>query len=191
MKKLTALLIAMTLVLSMTACGGNGNGGSKEDETAGKTAVDILKDVLATYEEDEKFPVSGGDYENLVQDAPGTVGISNGEALDALLGFPADKTDLIDDAASMMHMMNQNTFTAGMYHVADAKDVQDTADALKENIMNRQWMCGFPDELVIYSVGEHFVTAAFGVEEMIDAFEDNLTENYPGATLLYEEDLTF
>lgn len=191
MKKIAALMLAMTLAFSVTACGGNGKEEVKEDETAGKAAVEILEDVLASYEEDEKFPVSGGIGEEMSMEGPGAVSTDDGEILDNVLGFPADRTEMIDDAASMMHMMNQNTFTAGIYHVTDGENLQDIADGLKDNIKNRQWVCGFPDELVVYSVGENFVTAAFGKEETIDVFEDHLTETYPGATLLYEEDLTF
>lgn len=191
MKKIVALMLALTLVFSVTACGGVGNTETTEDETKGKAAVDILKDVWAAYGEDEKFPIAGGDYESMVQDEPGTVNVSDGGTLDGLLGFPADSAELIDDGASMMHMMNQNTFTAGVYHLTNADDMQDVADALKENITNRQWICGFPDELVIYSVGGNFVAAAFGAEETIDSFEKHLMESYQSASLLYDEDLTF
>lgn len=191
MKKLVVLMLTLTLALGVTACGGAGNGGNKKDDTEGKKAVDILTDVWAAYEADEKFAIAGGDYENMVQDAPGAVNVSDGESLDSLLGFPADSAGLIDEAASMMHMMNQNTFTAGVYHVTDAGDVAAVADALKENIMNRQWMCGFPDDLVIYSVGTNYVAAAFGAEETVDDFEDHLEEVYASAKNLYDEDLTF
>ena len=162
MKKLVALMLAAALAVSVTACGGGTNTETTKDDTEGKKAVDILTDVYAAYEEDEKFSIAGGDYENMVMDAPGTVNVANGETLDTLLGFPADSAELLDDAASMMHMMNQNTFTAGVYHVVNADDVQTVADAIKENILNRQWMCGFPDDLVIYSVGTSYVAAVFG-----------------------------
>lgn len=191
MKKLVAFMLAMTLTLGLTACGGSKTAETTKDDTEGKTAVDILTDVWATYEEDEKFAIAGGDYENMVQDVPGTVNVSDGETLDALLGFPAASAGLIDDGASMMHMMNQNTFTAGVYHVTNPDDVQDVADAVKENIMNRQWMCGFPDDLVVYSVGTNYVAVAFGAEDVVDNFEEELQEVYSSAKVLYEEDLNF
>ena len=184
-------MLAMTLALSLTACGGGNNGGAAADDTEGKTAVDILNDAWAVYEEDEKFAIAGGDYENMVMDAPGAVNVSDGETLDALLGFPAASADKLDDAASMMHMMNQNTFTAGVYHVVEAGDVQAVADAVKENIMNRQWMCGFPDDLVVYSVGTNYVVAVFGAEDVVDNFEEALESYYASTKILYDEDLTF
>ena len=191
MKKIITLLLAMTLVLSFTACGGGKTNEPVNDDTEGKTAVDILNDAWAVYEEDEKFPIAGGDYTTMVPDAPGAVDVSDGETLDALLGFPADSAGLIDEGASMMHMMNQNTFTAGVYHVTNADDVQTVADAVKENIMNRQWMCGFPDDLVVYSVGTSYVAVVFGAEDVVDNFEDALEEVYASTKILYEEDLNF
>ena len=191
MKKLLAMMLTLTLAFGITACGGAGDSGAAKDDTEGKKAVDILTDVWAAYEEDEKFALSGGDYENMVSDAPGTINVADGEALDSLLGFPAAEAEKLDDGASMMHMMNQNTFTAAAYHVADAANVADVAKALKENIMNRQWMCGFPDDLVIYSVGTNYVVAAFGAEEVVDSFEGHLEEVFASAENLYDEDLTF
>ena len=191
MKKIVALMLTLTLALGMTACGGAKNTETTKDDTEGKTAVQILEDAWAGYEENEKFAIAGGDYENMVMDAPGTVNVSDGETLDALLGFPAASADKLDDAASMMHMMNQNTFTAGVYHVVKADDVQAVADAVKENIMNRQWMCGFPDDLVVYSVGTNYVVAVFGAEDVVDNFEEALEGYYASTKVLYEEDLTF
>ena len=191
MKKFVALLLAMTLTLSLTACGGGKTAETTKDDTEGKTAVDILTDAWAAYEEDEKFAIAGGDYNTMVSDAPGAVDVKDGETLDALLGFPAASAGLIDDGASMLHMMNQNTFTAGVYHVAKADDVQAVADAIKENIMNRQWMCGFPDDLVVYSVGANYVVAVFGAEDVVDNFEDALETVYASTKILYDEDLTF
>ena len=191
MKRPVALLLSMILALGLTACGGGQKNETTKDDTEGKTAVDILNDVWASYEEDEKFAIAGGDYETMVQDAPGTVNVSDGEVLNSLLGFPAESVGMIDDGASMMHMMNQNTFTAGVYHVTSADDVQAVADAVKENILNRQWMCGFPDDLVVYSVGTSYVAVVFGAEDVVDNFEEELQEVYTSAKVLYEEDLNF
>ena len=191
MKKIVALMLAFVLALGLTACGGGNKGAeTAKDDTEGKSAVQILEDVWAAYE-GEKFAIAGGDYENMIMDAPGAVNVSDGETLDALLGFPAASAGLIDDGASMMHMMNQNTFTAGVYHVAKADDVQAVADAVKENIMNRQWMCGFPDDLVVYSVGTNYVAAVFGAEDIVDNFEESLEGYYASTKILYDEDLTF
>lgn len=191
MKKLVAFMLVAAMMLSITACGGKANTETTKDDTEGKTCVDILNDVWAAFPKDKQFAAAGGDYENMVDGGAGKVDVTNGESLDALLGFPADSAGLIDEGASLMHMMNQNTFTGAVFHVTDADDVQTVADAVKENILNRQWMCGFPDDLVVYRVGENFLAAAFGKEDNIDEFENRLKEVYGSAALLYDEDLNF
>jgi len=85
--------------------------------------------------------------------------------------------------------MNANTFTCGAYHLTDGKGQQEFADALKENIMNRQWMCGFPDTLVIASVGNEYVVSAFGNAEIIETFKTKLLAQYEAAAVMYEESL--
>ena len=54
----------------------------------------------------------------------------------AALGLP--ETAKVDQAASLIHMMNQNTFTAAAYHCTD--DADALATALRDNIQQRQWM---------------------------------------------------
>ena len=191
MKKIVAFMLVAAMLLSVTACGGKANTETTKDDTEGKTCVDILNDVWAAFPKNKQFAVSGGDYDHMVDGAAGAVDVTNVEVLDGFLGFPADSAGMIDEGACLIHMMNQNTFTAAVYHVTAADDVETVADAVKENILNRQWMCGFPDDLVVYRVGENFLAAAFGKEDNIDEFEDRLQEVFGSAVLLYDEDLNF
>jgi hypothetical protein len=61
---------------------------------------------------------------------------------------------------------------------------------LEENIMNTEWMCGFPDQLVIAAVGEDYLVSAFGNEELIANFEAKLQAAFGSAKILYEETIT-
>lgn len=191
MKKIYALLLAMLLAASVTACGGGQAEEAVQDDIAGKKAVDILNDVWAAFGEEEAFAVTGGDYDNMVENQAGTADAANAETLDQLFGFPAASADKIDDAASLIHMMNQNTFTASAYHVTDASELENLSAEMKENVLNRQWMCGFPDELVIYSVGTNYMVAAFGSTQNVENFETHLTETFESAALLCETGLNF
>ena len=92
----------------------------------------------------------------------------------------------MDEAASLVHMMNANTFTAGAFHVTNSSDVDTVVSDLKDNIMNRQWMCGFPDKLVVATVDE-VVVAMYGDEELINSFRDTLTASYPAAVIDFDE----
>ncbi len=190
MKKIVALLLTLTLTLGLTACGG-GSGETANDETAGKTAVDVLTDVWTAYEEEEKFSVGGGTGDTMTMDAPGAMDAADGETLDAMLGFPAASAEKIDDAASLMHMMMQNNFTAAAYHVTNAEDVQGVAEAIKENMADRQWMCGFPEQLVIYTVGTNYVVAVFGAADLVEDFDEEIEEVFESTKVVYEGSLEF
>lgn len=149
-------------------------------------ALTILNAIWNTYSDEEKFPAAGGDSEHAVDGAPGSFDVSNADSLSYLLTFPADDASLIDSAASLVHMMNLNTFTCGAFHVADTNNVARLADDLRTTIQAKRWMCGFPDKLVIVTVGQS-VFSVYGNEELVNTFRDKLLASYPTAAAVYDE----
>ena len=149
-------------------------------------ALTILNAIWNTYSDEEKFPAAGGDSEHAVDGAPGGFDASNADSLSYQLTFPADDASLIDSAASLVHMMNLNTFTCGAFHVADANNVARLADDLRTTIQAKHWMCGFPDKLVIVTVGQS-VFSVYGNEELVNTFRDKLLASYPTAAAVYDE----
>ena len=149
-------------------------------------ALTILNAIWNTYSDEEKFPAAGGDSEHAVDGAPGSFDVSNADSLSYQLTFPADDASLIDSAASLVHMMNLNTFTCGAFHVADANNVAMLADDLRTTIQAKRWMCGFPDKLVIVTVGQS-VLSVYGNEELVNTFRDKLLASYSAATAVYDE----
>ena len=149
-------------------------------------ALTILNAIWNTYSDEEKFPAAGGDSEHAVDGAPGSFDVSNADSLSYLLTFPADDVSLIDSAASLVHMMNLNTFTCGAFHVADANNVARLADDLRTTIQAKHWMCGFPDKLVIVTVGQS-VLSVYGNEDLVNTFRDKLLASYSAATAVYDE----
>ena len=85
-----------------------------------------------------------------------------------------------------MHMMNLNTFTCGAFHVKNSGDVSAVADALRQNVQNTQWMCGFPDKLVVLTYGE-YVVALFGADDLVDDFVNTMTATYTGVQTACDE----
>ena len=170
MKKFVSLLLAAVLVFTLAACGQKtDDSGDRAYEPAG--ALDLLEKVWATYTDDEKFPAAGGDFSeaNMKEDAPGAYDLTDRSEADRVLGLP--ETAMVDQAASLIHMMNQNTFTAAAYHCTD--DPAALAASLRDNIQQRQWMCGFPDKLIVAVVGD-YVVSAFGAEDLVDGFMSHL-----------------
>ena len=92
--------------------------------------------------------------------------------------------DQIDDAASMVHMMNANQLTAAAYRLVDGTDAAAFAKDYKANLDSRQWMCGFPEKFVVIGSGNYVVTA-FGNTMNIDNFKA-AAEKLENATVLLE-----
>lgn len=182
MKKIIAIALAAVTVLSFAACTKqNGENGTTTPSAAAKeqakSALEILEKVWSKYSTDEKFPATGGSEKQMKEDMPGKFDVSDAEALDFELGFPKAQASEIDDAASLMHMLNQNSFSCGVYHVKDSANVEALAGKIKENILARQWMCGFPEKLVILSVG-NYIVSVFGAAELTDTFTAKLSAEY-------------
>ena len=205
MKKLVLFILAAAMTLSIAACGGTGadkgsnsdgqssqadGAGSGEDNVGVADACALLTAIWDSYGEDDKIPVLGGGSapEDMVENAPGTYSLEDAALLDQFLGFPQASADRIDGAASLIHMMNSNTFTCGAFHVSKTDDLSAVADALRENIQARQWMCGFPDKLIVITVGD-YVISAFGKEDLINTFKTNTLAIYENAKVVYDESI--
>jgi len=184
MKKILAVILAAMMLLACAACGEKDTPVVLEGVNE---ANDILSTVWATYGEEEKFFAMGGDYTNIVDGAPGKCDISSVDNYAGLLVFPADNASMIDDAASIIHAMNANTFTGAAYHVADAANTDALVEAIKTNIMNNQWMCGFPEKLVIATLGEDYIVVAFGAADIVDNFQGKLVSCYAVTNVVCNE----
>ena len=184
MKKTISLTLALVLALSLAACGKNGNTDSSADVPA--DANTLLTTVWDSYTDDEKFPAAGGDYENPVEDAPGAVSIADADNLNYMLTLPVEDAGKIDGAASLSHMMNANTFTCGAFHVTSKDDVETVASDLRDAIQSKQWMCGFPDKLVIFTY-DQYVVSLYGDEELVNTFRDKFTAAYSDSVVAYDE----
>ena len=186
MKKLFALLLAAVMALSLVACGGND---TKTDEPSGDQAAEItsalslLETVWNDYSDDEKFSVVGGgpDAEQMVDGAPGAFDLSDRSLAEYHLVLP--ETADVDEAASLIHMLNAKTFTAAAYHATG--DAQALATELRDAVQANRWMCGFPDKVVVAVRGE-YVAVAFGAEDLVDAFAGRLSGIF-GMALAYDE----
>ena len=148
---------------------------------------ELINSAWALFSEDEKFPVVGGDLtgEEWAEEAA-PFSLDDPSELDRLTGFPASEISKIDSAASMIHMMNTNTFTTGAYHVADGADAAALCQSIRDNVLARTWMCGFPDKVIVAEVGDYIV-CAFGLNETVDPYVKHLSEAYPFANVVFNE----
>lgn len=190
MKKLLSAILVLTLVFGLAACGGN-----SAEETQGAdaqelpaSALEILETVWADFAEEEKFPVIGGSMAAPVDNAPGSYDLAD-ENISYQLLIPADQLGSVTEAASMIHMMNANTFTCAAYKLADGVTAAEFGAAMKDAVMNNQWMCGFPDSLLIRAFGDSYVVVAFGINDAMTPFDTHLTAAYPGMETIASESI--
>lgn len=193
MKKLTAILLAAAVVLVLfAACGGNTD--TNKDNSGASSYADataVLSAVWAAYAdeaEENKFPIGGGDSANLTMDAPGKFDIAATEELDVTLALPASQTANIEDAASMMHMMNANNFTGAAYKLKEGTDAAAFAKDFQDGLNGRQWMCGFPEKFVVIQTGD-FVVTAFGNGQIIELFATKASGTLENAAIILEGDI--
>lgn len=185
MKRMIPIFLTLTLLAGLCACGGSGG------TTAGTPDTDpltLLETVWDSYGDAEKFAVYGGgpNGEDMVDGAPGAFALDDPEALDTVLGFPAGEADRLDGAASLIHGMNANTFTCGAFHTAAGEDVSALAQAAQDNIAAREWICGFPEQLVVATYG-NCVVVCFGAKDLTDVFLTKLSGAFPEAVTVCDQ----
>ena len=190
MKKFLSVVLALAMVLTMAACGS----ADAEPTTPAATeaagpasALEILENVWAKYGDVEKFSIIGGNIEANIMDAPGNYDMAYAENMTYNLLVPAEQIENVSEAASMIHMMNANTFTCGAFKLAEGVSAADFGTAMHDAIHANQWMCGFPERLLIQSIGGAYVVVAFGVNDAMTPFAAHLAEAYPNAQTLADE----
>ena len=200
MKKFFALLMVLVMTMSLfAACGKKAEEPTTDTTTETTTeatepqvvapgsALEILENIWGKYADEEKFAVMGGNMENAVMDAPGEYDLAYAENLPFNLLIPEAEIANVDQVASMIHAMNANTFTCGVFHLVDGIAPETFAETMNGAIAGNMWMCGFPERQVIVSFPGGYVLSAFGVNDAMTPFFTHLQEAYPEATVLFDE----
>lgn len=150
------------------------------EETA---SLKIMNDIWALYNDENRPFVMGGDFEHIVDNAPGSFDLTDPTALMGVLYVPEDQLANIDEASTAMHAMMANNFTAGVMHVTS--DVTAFADTMVDTLKNNHWMCGIPETLVVAVVNGEYVLVGFGAADMMSVFATNLTTAYADAQVVH------
>lgn len=195
MKKKLFFMCMLSMVMAFTGCSsGGGKETTSNDSSQIKAEIvsceDLLNQVWDMFAEDEKFAAIGGGMTSLVDGKAGNCDLTDTEYIMYSLMVPEDQLENVDEAASLIHMMNANTFTGAAFHLTEMDDVDDYVEELEENIKNTQWMCGFPDTLNIFTVNGEYVVSTFGNAEIIENFKTKMAEVFgQSAVVVVEESL--
>ena len=159
MKKFVSLLLVLVMVAAMAVgCANEKPAETTEPAVAvPASALEILETVWALYGEDEKFFCMGGDFNNPVDNAPGNYSLEDVEMFSYQLYVPADQVANVESAASLIHGMNVNTFTCGVFHMAEGADAKTVAESMKSGIDTRKWICVEADDLKVAGFEAEFV----------------------------------
>lgn len=177
MKKFVSVLLILVMICSLAACSTKTPEASADNTPAYESALDVFNTMWNNV--DEKFPVFGGKQEeNGVLDAPALYDMSDSEGLNALLLIPDAVQANIDEVASMVHMMNANNFTGAVLHISNG-DVTEIASQMEDAIVNNQFMCGFPEKLVMFSLDD-YLFYAFGSTQAVDLLLNSAKNNLQG-----------
>ena len=188
MKKLIAMIMALAMMLTMFAgCGKEKPAETVPAQELPASALEILETVWAKYADDEKFAIVGGNIEAGIMDAPGSYDMAYAENMTYNLLIPAEQLSNITEAASMIHMMNANTFTCGVFRLAEGVAAADFGAAMQAAVQGNMWMCGFPETLLIKNIGDAYVLVAFGVNDAMGPFTTHFNAVYPAAVTLVDE----
>ena len=175
MKKLISTLLAGVLFAGLlTGCGSNSAPTTATEETKTSASYESAQALLeAIYSGmDQEFPAAGGDEAHDNMEGAGEFDISvYGDSFQAQILVDEELTAMVKpQAATMLHMMNTNTFCSAVMQLEDAKNAESFAQHYKTIVQSNHWMCGFPDTVVVLRVTDYVITA-YGADDLIQAFK--------------------
>ena len=174
MKKIFAMLLAVVMMLSMVACGGNASAPATEPTTAPTEAV---KHVEGTMEELLNKVVEIEPVEFMGMTMPLDLTDTSEDGLWMLNDNTGLKNaDNITDAAVFGPMMGSIAYSMVMVRVAEGADVAAVAEEMKTGIDPRKWICVEADDLQVVSYGDVVMlimvetTNGMASQPFVDAF---------------------
>lgn len=186
-KKIIMSIVAVVLVVAISVIVVGCGAGASKTEFA--DTADVINKVVETYAEDKKFPSMGGDMSAPVDGKAGLMNLSDKETVNYMLHTNDELLEGVEEVASFVHAMNANTFTAGVFKLKSAGDAEAFATSLKDSVLATQWMCGFPEKIVIFNVnGGDYVVYAIGNGEAIEYFKTQYTATIGESAVLVTEE---
>jgi len=149
----------------------------------------ILANIWGAYADSERFAVYGGAVENSVADGPGDLDMMNADELTSRYLLPEAHLAQVEEGASLVHMMNNNIFTAVVFKLTDAAETKTVAKALRDNVQNNRWICGQPDKLLIADMDDDQLLMVFASADAMATFRTHMNTVYADADVLYDENI--
>lgn len=144
MKKIVSLVLALSLVLSLTACGKK----AEETQAPGLSVSGTMEELLNKTIEQRPVEFMGGVI-------PVDLTDSSEDGLWALKSYTGlDDAAKITEAAAFEPMMGSLAFSLVLVRVAEGADSKAVAEAMQSGIDTRKWICVEADDLKVAGFGD-------------------------------------
>ena len=145
MKKFVAIVLALSLVLSLAACGGKK---TQETEAAALTVEGTMEELLNKTIEQRPVEFMGGVI-------PVDLTDSSEDGLWALKSYTGlEDAAQISEAAAFEPMMGSMAFSMGLVRTGEGADSKAVAESMKSGIDTRKWICVEADDLKAAGFGD-------------------------------------
>ena len=144
MKKFLSVILVLTMVLSMAACGKK----NQETEAAAQSVAGTMEELLNKTIEQRPVEFMGGVI-------PVDLTDSSEDGLWALKSYTGlDSAEKISEAAAFEPMMGSLAFSMVMVRLADGADAKSVAESMKSGIDTRKWICVEANDLKVAGFGD-------------------------------------
>ena len=144
MKKFISVILVLTMVLSMAACGKK----AQETAPAAQSVAGTMEELLNKTIEQRPVEFMGGVI-------PVDLTDSSEDGLWALKNYTGlDSAEKISEAAAFEPMMGSLAFSMVMVRLADGADVKSVAESMKSGIDTRKWICVEANDLKVAGFGD-------------------------------------
>ena len=168
MKKLICALLALSLALAMTACGGK----QPTETTAPAANIEgTMEELLNKVIEQRPVEFAGGVIPIDLTD-------TSEEGLWAIKSYTGlDDASQLTEAAAYEPMMGSLAFSMVMVRTAEGVDARTVAEAMKAGVDPRKWICVEADDLKVAGIGDVVMlimvatTGDMTAQSFVDAFQ--------------------
>ena len=148
MKKIFAMLLALSLMLSFAACGAKPAEPTTAPTEAVKTVEGTMEELLNKVVEIQPVEFMGGtmpiDLADTSEDGLWNIKYNTG----------LDSAEGLSEAAVFGPMMGSIAYSMVMVRTAEGADVKAIAEGMKNGIDTRKWICVEADDLQVVSYGD-------------------------------------
>ena len=170
MKKMISMLLALTMVFALAACGGNNTPATEAPTEAAVSVEGTMEELLNKVVEIQPVEFMGGTMPINLTD-------TSEDGLWMLKNYTGlDSAEFITEAAFFEPMMGSIPYSMVMVRVAADAGVGTVAEGMKNGIDQRKWICVEADDLQVVSYGDVVMLIMVGSDtgmtsqSFVDAF---------------------